>query len=1314
NGNWGGWNGWTRCSKTCGGGRQYRSRLCNNPSPIAGGLGCNGFSQENSSCSSNVCPGIIRMPMNGNWGGWNGWTRCSKTCDGGMKYRSRLCNNPSPNAGGLDCYGVSRENSSCSSNVCPGIIRMPMNGNWGKWNGWTRCSKTCGGGRQYRSRICNNPSPNAGGLDCNGVSRENSSCSSNVCPGIIRMPMNGNWGRWNGWTRCSKTCGGGRRTRHRTCNDPSPIAGGLDCNGVSRENSSCSSNVCRGIIRMPKWTNWNLWDSCTVDCGFGKRSRNRVCQHCVQGNCNAVDNKQCRGNSDEIKTCSVISCTGRLYDSLTIGCDLEQNRRNIIDWSTTRNFLRDKRNKYKGTNSYLLEILNLQYTDNGKYRCSFWNGQKHNYGIFINLNVYGAPQVTILRQSHFVQIGTTVTFVCNIQSNPPISELWWTDNQAQVITDKLRYNGGHIHNHNLSIISVTDSDSGVYTCNANNTEGTSKATTTLITGNITQTTILKDLYVAIDKQDITLECLIKTDPTNNVLYWLKNGKDLRPYLSSKYSGGNLSEQSLTLKNVDNNDAGNYTCKLETDFGSSEDAVELKLLSVHVYNPVHRNIRANDTITLQCVITGGNSVAWRRNNQTIDTTSNVRYSGGTVNTPSLTITNVTRYHSGNYTCETSYDLVKVTSKKAIQLFVKDIPLVYQSSANLQAFTGHPIQLTCVHESYPVSSAVFWIKDGEKLNVSVSKYNGSTITDPSLTIVNTDQFDAGTYVCGVNNHIGTGYGNKILLIIKDITQTTILEDLYVAIDEQDITLECLIKTDPSNKMLYWLKNEKDLKPYLSSKYSGGTLSEQSLTIKNVDNNDAGNYTCKLENQFGTSEDVVELKVLYVPLVYQSSDTIKAFTGDTIQLKCVYESYPEPSVVFWTRDGEILNISVSKYNGSTINEPSLTIVNIDQFDSGAYVCAVVNNIGTGYSSKILLLIKEKVLTSADKVPVVVGTVLSVAVFLLILFTVLVLLMKRRRVKKNQESSYETNEMINAETHAYGKTDTYHDYCNSNMKQTPATKNDISLMEGDCLLKKYNVIELTNRLNNAESLEARIRAEFMFLETKSVKVDMATNDYEIVLKENQTGVPKKEAKTLYMKQSVDDIFIFSSFPDDRYVEQFWSMIINHHIENIIMIVQKSEKTTSFCPTHEDVFKVAMLEIEMRSAEKTNDNICMLRFILHDKKSRTKHHVKIFKTNWDDSDKYPPIENICSLLDKVKIEEGRPTLMTGSKGKSLSVCGAVSLCLHSVRAIERETTFSLLEYATLLKRIEDDFIKVFEDYEFCYKVMAQYLETIHTYSFIE
>ncbi|CAG2193328.1 HMCN [Mytilus edulis] len=176
--------------------------------------------------------------LDGNWGGWNAWQICSITCGGGTRSRFRDCNNPTP-LSGTACIGDARDDEHCSTDSCP------VNGNWGRWNGWTRCSKTCGGGRKYRSRLCNNPSPNAGGLDCNGVSRENSSCSSNVCP------VNGNWGRWNGWTGCSKTCGGGRRTRHRTCNDPSPIAGGLDCNGVSRDDSSCSSNVCPGIIRMP-------------------------------------------------------------------------------------------------------------------------------------------------------------------------------------------------------------------------------------------------------------------------------------------------------------------------------------------------------------------------------------------------------------------------------------------------------------------------------------------------------------------------------------------------------------------------------------------------------------------------------------------------------------------------------------------------------------------------------------------------------------------------------------------------------------------------------------------------------------------------------------------------------------------------------------------------------------------------------------------------------------------------------------------------------------------------------------------------------
>lgn len=46
-----------------------------------------------------------------------------------------------------------------------------------------------------------------------------------------------------------------------------------------------------------------------------------------------------------------------------------------------------------------------------------------------------------------------------------------------------------------------------------------------------------------------------------------------------------------------------------------------------------------------------------------------------------------------------------------------------------------------------------------------------------------------------------------------------------------------------------------------------------------------------------------------------------------------------------------------------------------------------------------------------------------------------------------------------------------------------DIPLLEGDCLLEKYNVFELTKRLNDTESLKARIRAEFVVSYFKNVQ---------------------------------------------------------------------------------------------------------------------------------------------------------------------------------------------------------------------------------------
>lgn len=96
--------------------------------------------------------------------------------------------------------------------------------------------------------------------------------------------------------------------------------------------------------------------------------------------------------------------------------------------------------------------------------------------------------------------------------------------------------------------------------------------------------------------------------------------------------------------------------------------------MYIYPPTTLSPTVNESITLPCAVSGGNSVIWWRNGQNITTANKFEYSGGTVSKPSLTISKVKRHHSGNYTCGTSYGSVTATSDGQIQLSVKGTVIV----------------------------------------------------------------------------------------------------------------------------------------------------------------------------------------------------------------------------------------------------------------------------------------------------------------------------------------------------------------------------------------------------------------------------------------------------------------------------------------------------------------------------------------------------------------------------------------------------------------------------------------------------------------
>lgn len=282
-GAWSPWSRWSSCSVTCSWGTRIRTRHCDNPRPKHGGMPCFGRGIVTEICYLGSCP------VHGGWSIWSIWSSCSVSCSNGIRTRYRNCSNPVPQYGGDSCDGKSTEQQQCNSGPCP------IHGGWAAWTSWSQCTVTCSRGSRLRLRTCTNPPPHHGGQDCPGNFSELRYCDFGPCP------IHGNWTAWSQWSDCSKTCANGTRTRNRTCSNPLPQFGGRNCSGEMNEIKSCSIEPCP----IPgKWTAWSQWSKCSKSCSGGKKYRMRTCSNPPPSN----GGKPCTGNSTETGMCQTIPC----------------------------------------------------------------------------------------------------------------------------------------------------------------------------------------------------------------------------------------------------------------------------------------------------------------------------------------------------------------------------------------------------------------------------------------------------------------------------------------------------------------------------------------------------------------------------------------------------------------------------------------------------------------------------------------------------------------------------------------------------------------------------------------------------------------------------------------------------------------------------------------------------------------------------------------------------------------------------------------------------------------------------------------------
>ncbi|XP_026186385.1 A disintegrin and metalloproteinase with thrombospondin motifs 2-like isoform X3 [Mastacembelus armatus] len=79
-----------------------------------------------------------------------------------------------------------------------------------------------------------------------------------LTPDIIKQ--DGNWGSWSEFGQCSRTCGGGVQFRTRDCDNPRPANGGRTCVGATYQFQMCNIKECEDIYSDPREEQCHAWD----------------------------------------------------------------------------------------------------------------------------------------------------------------------------------------------------------------------------------------------------------------------------------------------------------------------------------------------------------------------------------------------------------------------------------------------------------------------------------------------------------------------------------------------------------------------------------------------------------------------------------------------------------------------------------------------------------------------------------------------------------------------------------------------------------------------------------------------------------------------------------------------------------------------------------------------------------------------------------------------------------------------------------------------------------------------------------------------
>ncbi|VDN96274.1 unnamed protein product [Rodentolepis nana] len=626
-----------------------------------------------------------------------------------------------------------------------------------------------------------------------------------------------------------------------------------------------------------------------------------------------------------------------------------------------------------------LVIRGITMDDEAVYTCVAYNVVGRSK-IDIELDVQTKPRfVTDDPRTTTVEItqGKILELQCKVEGDPNPEIEWRKDGRMVTPKRGVGAPGGlsgvvlSPDGSTLTVYSVSDSSSGIFTCSAFNTHGavSKEFHVNVKTPPEISKEGLSEIEIAQNEMTI-LTCMLSYGQPQPSLRWYRNGQPLVDIPGRVHIVDN--GQSVEIQGKNEEDSGSYECRAENEVGTDSRFYQVTILVPPIYTSTHARrrllVRTGERVDLECGMAGfpEPDISWTWNGRSLEDDKlgdlGMSIRPQREGTSQLTIMYMNGELQGNYTCvghnrggttSMDYEVILLSQPKIIDFVERAV-----------VFLNNTITLTCGASGTPKPNISWWF-DGTQIVPNITP-GYRMVGDGNLMIYNAQRYHGGEYRCIAENEAGRDTKASMITVFEPSGEPPISQNLTTISMGGNITFTCKLTSNPPPK-IKWYKDGVEIFSIIpqASPLDLARLwlskDETTLTILDVQPEDQGQYKCEAENIPGNWDLSYYLVVTSSPAILVGSSSRKKEKirqGHDLRLRCIAVGHPEPTYQWLKDDTPIASTSIPMGAGqssetvevSTVSKRyalhdqgrELVVFSTKSEDAGSYTCIAVNTVG------------------------------------------------------------------------------------------------------------------------------------------------------------------------------------------------------------------------------------------------------------------------------------------------------------------------------------------------------------------------------------